>query len=226
MLSALVTLRVWDLPTRLFHWALASLVAICLVTVHLGGEAMTWHLRSGCAILSLLAFRVVWGLFGGHWSRFAQFIYSPATLLRYVRGRPQAGMHLDVGHSPTGALAVFAMFAILAVQVGTGLVADDDIATAGPLVRFVSGSFSRLSTSWHTTWGQWLLLGMIAAHLGAITYYVAWKRRQLIAPMIHGDKQLPVDVRPSVDHPLSRLLALVLLSLCAAAGAAIASLGM
>ena len=75
-------IRVWDLPTRLFHWLLVGCIIGSVVTSQIGGNAMIWHFRFGFSIASLLLFRLVWGLIGGRWSRFAAFIYSPATVLR------------------------------------------------------------------------------------------------------------------------------------------------
>ena len=127
------TVRIWDLPTRLFHWALAACIVGLVVSAKLGGNAMVWHFRLGHAVLALLLFRLVWGLVGGHWSRFAVFWVSPARLLRYVRGQvlPQD----TAGHNPLGALSVFALLGAVALQVGTGLFSDDEIAFAGPLTR-------------------------------------------------------------------------------------------
>ena len=97
MTEAMRKVRIWDLPTRVFHWLLAAAVICSVITAKIGGNAMAWHFRSGYLILTLLAFRLVWGLVGGRWSRFASFIYSPATLLRYLRGQARPEEHLDVG---------------------------------------------------------------------------------------------------------------------------------
>jgi cytochrome b len=111
-----------------------------VVTGKVGGNAITWHFRLGYLVMGLLLFRIVWGLVGGHWSRFASFVRSPSTVLRYLRGQTRPDEHLDVGHNPLGAGSVLALLLLLAVQVGTGLVADDEIANQGPLNRFVSGA--------------------------------------------------------------------------------------
>jgi cytochrome b len=115
-------IRVWDLPTRLFHWTLALAIVGSVVSAKVGGNAMTWHFRLGLLALALVAFRLLWGVVGGRWSRFASFIYAPATVLRYLRGQAAPGEHLDVGHNPLGSLSVFALLAIVAVQVTTGLI--------------------------------------------------------------------------------------------------------
>jgi cytochrome b len=225
MPPALRRVRVWDLPTRLFHWLLAACVIGSVISAKVGGNAMVWHFRLGYAILALLAFRVLWGLIGGRWSRFASFIYSPATLLRYLRGQGRSEEHLDVGHTPTGALSVFALMAVLLFQVASGLVADDEIANTGPLIKFVSGATSSLATSWHKTYGQWLIISLVVLHVAAIVFYLVRKRQNLVGPMISGDKSLPEDVPASVDHTRSRGLAAALLAACAGSVAWLVSLG-
>ncbi len=201
--------RIWDLPTRLFHWALALTIVGSVVSAKIGGNAMIWHFRLGFVVLGLLVFRAVWGLIGGRWSRFASFIYSPLTILRYLRGRARPGELLDVGHNPLGSLSVFALLAFLAVQVSTGLVADDEIATVGPLNRFVSSATALLATGWHKTWGQWIVLTLVATHIGAIAFYVVVKKHTLVRPMIGGDKLLAPNTPASIDNLRTRLLALV-----------------
>ena len=174
--------RVWDLPTRLFHWTLATAVLALVVTAKIGGNAMVWHMRLGLLVLGLLVFRLLWGFFGGHWSRFVQFIYAPGTVLRYLRGQARAAEHLDVGHSPLGSFSVFAVLGMLALQVGTGLFADDEIATVGPLNKLVSTETGLLASSWHKSWGQWIILALVALHVLAIIGYHL-RKNDLLRPM-------------------------------------------
>jgi cytochrome b len=222
--GAVARVRIWDLPTRLFHWLLATCVLGAVVSAKIGGNAMVWHQRFGLAVLALLAFRIAWGLVGGRWSRFASFVFGPVTLWRYLRGRVAPHERLDVGHSPTGALSVFALLAILAVQVATGLVADDEIATTGPLARFVAGATSLEATAWHKGWGQWTILGLVALHLTAVAWSVA-KGRGLLAAMLDGDKTLPPDVPGSVDGTRQRMIAFVLAAAAVGLAAWVGSLG-
>lgn len=201
--------RVWDLPTRLFHWALAAAV-IGLIATGFGG-VMEWHFRLGYTVLALLLFRLVWGFVGGRWSRFAAFVYAPGSLLAYLRGRAHPD-HL-IGHTPLGALSVFAVLAILALQVATGLVADDEISAAGPLTRFVSGDLVSLATGWHSTQGKWIVIALASLHVLAVLFYVLVKRHRLVAPMLSGDKH--IAAAGSRDDAASRGFALVLALLCA-----------
>lgn len=209
--------RVWDLPTRLFHWLLVLCVCGSVISAKIGGNAMIWHQRLGCAVLVLLAFRVLWGLFGGRWSRFASFIYGPGALWRYLRGRARAGDWFEVGHSPLGALSVLAMLAWLLVQVGSGLIADDEIMLTGPLARFVSTATSLAWTGYHKSYGQWGLFLLVGLHVAAILYHRLRSKRDLIAPMLSGDKRLPPAVPATRDTGATRLAALVLLLGSAAA---------
>jgi len=217
--------RVWDLPTRLFHWLLALAVVAQVTTGLIGGGAMAWHFRVGYCIFGLIVFRVVWGLVGGHWSRFASFAYGPASVLRYLRGQQLSSDLFHVGHNPLGSASVFAMLAMLALQVATGLVADDEIANAGPLNRYVSSSFALAMTGWHKGPGIALILALIVLHIGAIAFYTWRKGQDLVRPMFGGDKRLPASIPASVDDRLTRVRALAIALSCAALVAAVVKLG-
>ncbi len=216
-------IRVWDLPTRLFHWLLVGCIIGSVVTSQIGGNAMIWHFRFGFSIASLLLFRLVWGLIGGRWSRFAAFIYSPATVLRYLRGhgKPEHA----VGHNPLGAASVFAMLVILIAQVSSGVISDDEIAAVGPFAKFVSNATVSLATTYHKTYGKLMLLSLIAIHLAAILFYYFAKRENLIKPMVYGDKALATPMPGSRDDAVSRLAAAVVLLASAAVVAWGVSLG-
>jgi cytochrome b len=207
--------RVWDLPTRLFHWALAGCVVALVTTGYIGAGLMDWHARLGYAVLALLLFRMIWGFVGGRWSRFVSFFYSPRSVIAYLRGQAHPD-HL-VGHNPLGAGSVFAMLLLLLVQVGTGLVSDDEISFTGPLNRFVETSKGLAATWYHKQIGQWVVIGLVVLHVAAILFYLWKKRDNLIWAMLKGDKQVTHAAPSSRDDALTRLAALVLLCLCAAA---------
>lgn len=223
--AALRPVRVWDLPTRLFHWVLALAVVGSVVTAKIGGNATVWHFRLGYLVLGLLLFRLVWGVVGGHWSRFATFVRGPGTVLRYLRGQTRPGEHLDVGHNPLGAGSVLALLTILAVQVGTGLIADDEIASVGPLNRFVETATGLAATAWHKTGGQWIIVGLVALHIAAIVFYKVRHGKDLVGPMVRGDKQLAEDAPASADDMRTRLKAVVIIAVIAAAVAFVVRLG-
>lgn len=181
-------LPVWDLPLRLFHWLLAMLVATAIATATIGGNALEWHMRAGYGILVLLIFRVLWGIWGGHYARFTSFVRGPGTLLAYLRGELTPG----AGHNPLGALSVLAMLTVLFAQAVMGLFANDDIFTEGPLYKLVSKETSDWLTGLHKQ-NLYLIGGLIALHLSAVFYYVVAKRDNLIRPMLTGYKEAPAN---------------------------------
>jgi len=223
-MSETQAVRVWDLPTRTFHWLLAACVLASIVSARIGGSAMVWHFRIGYVVFTLLAFRLLWGFTGGRWSRFRAFFYAPATSLRYLRGGSLPHEHHHVGHNPLGAWSVLALLAVLMAQVTTGLVADDEVASSGPLYRYVATATSLAATRWHKGYGQWLIISLVIIHVGAIAFYWFRRRQNLLSPMLHGDKLLTADVPASVDSAGSRLRALALVAVCAAGVAFIVSL--
>lgn len=200
-------IRVWDLPTRLFHWLLVAAVASLFATAYLPGGPILLHSRLGYAVLVLLLFRLGWGVMGGYWSRFA----------RLVRSSPP-----DLGHTALGTLSILAMVAVLLVQVGTGLISDDEVGFTGPLNHLVSAADGLRATHWHKQVGQWAIVALVALHIAAIAYYLWIRKTDLVRPMVHGDKSLPVGVdsqtiQASRDDARARLLALALLLAAAAA---------
>ena len=213
--------RIWDLPTRVFHWALALCIVGLFVTGNIGGNAMVWHFRLGLTVLALLLFRLVWGVVGGRWSRFAAFIYSPGSVINYLRGN--GNPEHSVGHTPAGAGSVFALLLILLAQVSSGLVSNDEIASAGPLTRFVSNTTVNLATNYHTNIGRWFVLGLVVLHVAAIGFYF-WRKQNLVRPMLTGDKQLTVQVPASRDDFASRVGALGIFGVCGAFVGWVASL--
>jgi cytochrome b len=210
----MVTVRIWDLPTRLFHWALALCVLGLFVSAELGGNAMVWHFRFGFCVLTLLLFRLVWGLVGGHWSRWVQFPLSPSAVVAYLQGH---SMLRWSGHNPLGSWSVVVLLMALVLQVATGLVSDDEIANVGPLSFLVPGKWVSLATSWHKDWGQSIVLLLVILHVSALVWYRFKKNISLVPAMLHGDKSLPETVTASQDYFAQRVLAFVLLFLSALA---------
>lgn len=215
------TTRVWDLPTRLFHWLLAIAVIGLVVTGQIGGSWMDWHFRLGYCVLTLLLFRLVWGFIGGHWSRFANFFYSPRTIWRYMRG--QGTTEQGVGHNPLGFLSVLGLLGVTLLQVASGLFSDDEIATTGPLSKFASGEWVSRASDYHTEVGKIVLLALFVLHIAAIVFYRIKRGQNLVSPMLNGDKQTPTGMPSARDDWASRSMALLVFVLCAASVTALLS---
>ncbi len=206
----MVTVRIWDLPTRLFHWLLAASVMALVITGNVGGNAMVWHFRLGYAVLTLLLFRLLWGFVGGYWSRWSQLSLRPAHVLAYLRAPTLAW----AGHNPLGSWSVLLMLLWLLLQVSTGLVSDDEIANAGPLTAFVSGATVGAATAWHKGFGKLVLIVLVLVHVTAIVWYRLRRTQALLPAMLHGDKVIPADTPSSRDDTGSRILAALVLLAC------------
>ncbi|MBK1706623.1 cytochrome b/b6 domain-containing protein [Halochromatium glycolicum] len=180
-------IKVWDLPTRVFHWTLFLAVVAAILTGLQGGNWMVWHERIGLLILGLLVFRLIWGVLGSTYARFAEFFPTPGKVSAYLRGYWRGE-----GHNPLGALSIFALLLVLLFQAMSGLFANDDIAFDGPLRDLVSGDLSRTLTGLHRQ-GLWVILVLVSLHILAALFYTFVRRNNLISPMITGWKPAPPD---------------------------------
>lgn len=184
------TVKVWDLPTRLFHWVLVVLVAMLGISGQLG--KLEIHMVLGPAVLALVLFRVLWGFAGTTTARFSHFVRGPKAIAEYLAAA-RHGQVRSVGHNPLGAYSVLALLAILAVQAASGLFATDDIVTDGPLVHLVSSKTAALLSTVHRVSFK-LLLAFVALHVGAVAFYKLVKKDDLVRAMITGTKQVPEGV--------------------------------
>jgi cytochrome b len=209
------SVRIWDLPTRLFHVLLIVSVVGLVITGEVGGEVMRLHFLLGYGVLTLVLFRLVWGFVGGHWSRFVNFVPTPSRLRAYIQALRTHNTAPSISHNPLGALSVLAMLAILALQVFSGFMSDDEIAASGPWTNLVPNTWVELATKYHAEVGKVLLIVLVILHIAAVLYYKRYKNEDLITPMIQGDKEAPASTPISRDTPSSRLFALSILVACA-----------
>lgn len=174
-------IKVWDLPTRLFHWLLVTLIASAFITENL--DMMDWHGRVGLGVLGLVVFRLVWGFVGSTYARFCTFLRGPQSIKAYLRGEWQG-----LGHNPLGALSVVAILGTLSIQVGTGLFSNADSTFFGPLARVISSDLSDKVTGIHEAMEP-VLITLIILHVAAIMFYAHVKKDNLVRPMITGWKE-------------------------------------
>lgn len=198
-----VRVKVWDLPTRLFHWSLVVLIALAWWSGE--EEQFELHFWSGYAILFLITFRLLWGLIGSSTARFAGFIRGPAAILSYLRG--SAGPD-RVGHSPIGALSVVALLSLVTLMVATGLVLyekEHGEWIIGPLAYLVSEDVSETAHDVHEVAFN-VLLAFIGLHLAAILFYRLVLGKRLIEPMVSGSGAFPPRTEPMRAAPASRFI--------------------
>jgi cytochrome b len=183
-----IPVRVWDPWIRLVHWGLVLLLGLSWWSVETG--RMELHLTSGYLILTLLLFRIGWGLFGSETARFRHFLRSPLAALTHLRHLGRREADTELGHNAAGGWMVLVLLGVLLVQVGTGLFADDQVLTHGPLAGFVSTETSDRATGIHAANFN-IILAMVGLHVVAVLLYLALKRQNLLRPMVTGVKWLP-----------------------------------
>jgi cytochrome b len=184
-----VSVRVWDIPTRLFHWLIVALFGFSWWTAE--NDRLDWHMLSGYAILALVLFRLYWGFAGSGTARFANFVKGPKAFLAYsARLFERPGM-TDLGHNPMGGWSVAALIALLLVQTVLGLFAIDvDGLSSGPLNRLVSFDTGRWMAGRHHMVFN-LMLILIGLHVAAVAFYVLYKRENLLTAMVTGRRRVP-----------------------------------
>lgn len=208
------TVKVWDLPTRLFHWTLVGLMIVQWLSAENSGT-MNYHVWGGYAVLVLVLFRLIWGVVGSETARFGDFVRGPGAALAYVKALLRGETPLYRGHNPMGGWSIVLMLILLLVQAGTGLFANDDILIEGPLYSWVSKDTSDWLTGIHH-FNFNLLLAVIALHVAAVLFYLLVKRENLIHPMLSGRKRLPPALAgqvPRLVSPWRGLAALVVVGL-------------
>lgn len=207
---------VWDVPVRFFHWALVALVGLSWATAEIGGNAMQVHVWSGLCILTLVLFRLLWGIFGSRHARFASFVRGPRAAWAYARALHRGRAPFFPGHNPLGGWMVLALLANLLLQAGTGLFSNDDVMLEGPLAGRVGKATSDLLTKVHHLSFD-VLVVLIGVHIAAALFHLFVERENLIRPLLTGRKQLPPDEPMPPQARTSSWIALLLLALCAAA---------
>jgi cytochrome b len=204
--------KVWDAPTRLFHWLIVGLVAFSWWTAE--EHMMDWHRISGLTIVGLLVFRIWWGFMGPATARFSHFIKGPGAVFGYIPKLFSRDYKAALGHNPLGALSVIAILLALIAQVGLGLFAmDTDGIESGPLARFVSYDTAEQMGDLHEDAFN-ILLVLIGLHIVAIAFYLIVKRINLVGPMITGSRKAGAEgpVEGIASAPLWRFAVGVLLA--------------
>ncbi|EGU32075.1 cytochrome B [Vibrio ichthyoenteri ATCC 700023] len=169
-------MKIWDLPTRLYHW-LQALLFIGLMT------GVGPHLYLGLALFTLILWRIVWGFIGSDTSRFQQFLSSPARTIRYLRGKETS----HAGHNPAGAWMVVALISTILLQCITGMTLVglfDDLPYAELLL---SDQLIEVFRTLHGLCAR-LLMGLVALHLVAILVYKL-RSKPLVMAMLTGKQK-------------------------------------
>lgn len=194
------SLKIWDLPVRLFHWSLVVLLGIAWWSAE--QRELEWHRYAGYSILALVLFRLLWGFFGSTTARFVQFVSGPKRVFHYLRHdlfvRKSARHH---GHNPLGGWSVMVMLGLLLLQTVLGLFSVDvDGIESGPLSYLVSFDSGRTAAEIHALVFNGLLI-IIGVHIVAVLFYRFYKHENLVSAMILGSKRWHGDIKPMLHFP-------------------------
>jgi cytochrome b len=208
-------IKVWDIPTRLFHWLLVASVIALFVTGKVGGNAIQWHGKIGIFVVGLIVFRLIWGFIGSTYARFWQFFPTPSRIVHYLKGTWHG-----TGHNPLGALSVFALLALTGAQAALGLFTTDDISFFAPLYSLIDSELSVRLTGFHQQLAN-ILLVFAGLHFASIIFYARVKKNNLLIPMITGYKQVEEGKSAQGGGAAALVVALIIaaLALWAATGA-------
>ena len=204
---------VWDLPTRLFHWILVILIAAQWFTAEQGDEYLSLHFYLGYATLSLIVFRIIWGLVGTRYALFSDFLVSPRQLLAYLAGK----LPSTPGHPPLGGLMVVVLLITILLQALSGLVTSDEIFTDGPFRSLLSDEWQGRADWLH---GNLFLVIQVAVtvHVGAAFYYLLFRKENLISAMFSGKKVITKEQAiPSSKVAMALIIVLLVIAALALA---------
>lgn len=199
-----VRTRIWDLPTRIFHWLLVATLVGSWATHELGTAWMEWHVRLGYLALGLVIFRLCWGVVGPRHARFASFVVGPAAVLRYAGGWLRRAPEPHAGHSPTGGWAVLLMLVLVGLQATSGLFKTDDFLIQGPWYHAAPSWLTDLMGRVHHSNFE-LLMVLVGLHLAAVLAYRLGPKRDLIRAMLTGRLRAPAGEGITGDRLLAAL---------------------
>lgn len=183
--------RVWDIWVRLFHWSLVASVGFLLLSGETGWQFIEWHRTAGEIVLTLIVFRVLWGIAGSSNARLGELFTSPAAGLRHLAMLFRRKSHSERGHNAAGSWAVLIMLASLGIQAVTGsFIADEDEFVEGALYGTLSSSASDIAYQIHHLNAQ-LIQIVVAIHIIMVFVYLLYARLNLISPMITGWMRWP-----------------------------------
>ncbi|MEO8375752.1 MAG: cytochrome b/b6 domain-containing protein [Sphingomonas bacterium] len=187
------SVRVWDLPVRLFHWLLVATILVAFLSSEEDSVLTHWHIPAGWVAAVLIAFRLVWGFVGGEHARFVNFL-KPGQIAHHLRGLFAGRPDRSVGHNALGGVAIVAL-----------------LGTIGGIVYTGASMQGEGGEGLHEALAN-ILPGLIALHVLSVVAMSLLTRDNLIGAFITGKKNAALhpgvpDAQPPI--PLAVPLALI-----------------
>lgn len=171
--EGLATVKVWDLPTRVFHWLLAASFAGAYLTSE-SERLQNIHVMLGYTVAGLIGFRLVWGLIGTRYARFGSFLFPPSRVVGYLRSLLSRAPEHHVGHNPAGAVAIFLLLGLGLLTVLSGF-----------------ANYQELGGEWLEELHEGMagtMLAVVAVHVAGVAVSSFLHKENLVAAMISGNK--------------------------------------
>jgi cytochrome b len=168
-------IRVWDLPTRLFHWSLVASFATAFLTAE-SEKLRDVHVIAGYTLAGLIVFRLLWGFVGGAHSRFADFLPTPRKVTGYLKSLINGEPQHYVGHNPAGALAIFALLGLGFTSAASGWAVYEDMGG-----QFMEGLHEVASNG---------MMVVVAIHIAGVIVSSWLHRENLVKAMVTGWKKI------------------------------------
>lgn len=184
---------IWDLPTRIAHWVLALAIFLAYAFAQLAPERSAvfyGHMLLGLLAGLLLAWRVVWGLMGSKHARFASLLFRPGELWGYFLSVARGKGTYYAGHNPGSALAIWAIFVLTIVTVGSGLG-----------LGFSGEAFEEIHEI-----APNLLLAIVAMHVAGVLVATLMHKENYLFSMFSGRKTGQPNDAIAHSHPLAALI--------------------
>ncbi|HZP85385.1 MAG TPA: cytochrome b/b6 domain-containing protein [Burkholderiales bacterium] len=178
--------RVWDAPTRVFHWSLVA----CFTGEWLTRDAryLDLHVFLGYTMAALVLFRIAWGFVGTRWARFSSFTASPRAGMAYLRALAQGRHPHYIGHNPAGTWSIYLLLLLALSAVVTGVIALGAEKGHGPLAHAFSYATGDTVHELHE-WLAWTMLAVVAAHVLGVIAGSHADRENLAGAMVTGYKR-------------------------------------
>ena len=190
--------RVWDIPTRLFHWSLVAAYAGVFFTSK-NERFLEYHTIAGYVALGLVAFRVLWGFTGNRYSRFRDFVKGYTEVGSFLKKAIRLGFPRYIGHNPAVGWVVVFMLVLTAVIVSTGIVTYGGEENRGVLAGVFSFGAANAARNVHILLAD-VAIAAIVTHICAALFHDFVMKENIILSMITGTKEDPESWHDRVDH--------------------------
>lgn len=181
------TVVVWDLPVRVFHWALLAMTVLAFATAEAEGAWFVLHLAAGYGVMALVVFRLAWGFVGTRYARFHEFVRPWPVVREHVANVLRLRPARFVGHNPLGGWMIVALLAVLGLLVATGLFAGDE-GEKGPLTHWIGAGAADALGELHEGLNT-ILWTLVALHVAGVVVESLLTGENLVRALWTGEKE-------------------------------------